>query len=45
VEKIPSDPEKFKNFDDSNFNYLYVERLVPKLGEEGIVIVTSQKPE
>jgi hypothetical protein len=43
-EKIPNTLEQFRHYDDSHFDYLFVERLDPKQGEEGIVVVVSEKP-
>lgn len=36
--------EKFKDFDDSHFRYLYVERLDNIQNEDGVAIVISSKP-
>jgi len=43
-EEVPSTPEKFKDFDDSHFRYLYVERLENLQNEDGVAIVISSKP-
>ena len=42
-EEIPTDPEKFRHYDDSHFDYLFVERLDNKKNEEGVAIVISEK--
>jgi len=44
-EEIPTDPEKFRYFDDSHFDHLFVERLENEKNEEGVAIVISEKPE
>jgi len=43
-EEVPSTLEKFKDFDDSHFRYLYVERLDNPQNEDGVAIVISEKP-
>ena len=43
-EEAPSNLEKFKDFDDSHFRYLYVERLDNIQNEDGVAIVISEKP-
>lgn len=40
--EIPDNLEKFKDYDDSHFNHLYVERLTPKEDEEGVLIIISE---
>lgn len=42
--EVPSTLEKFKDFDDSHFRYLYVERLDNTQNEDGVAIVISEKP-
>ena len=43
-EEVPSTLEKLKDFDDSHFRYLYVERLNNIQNEDGVAIVISEKP-
>ncbi len=42
-EEIPVTLEKFKDYDDSRFDYLFVERLENEKNEEGVAIVISEK--
>ena len=44
-EEIPTKLEEFKDYDDSHFEYLFVEHLEDKPGKEGVAIVISEKPQ